>query len=170
MKKNDYEQQDDEQLENETQFQRDQEFTVDVDGARAEILNKDYGQIQHETALKWAARGLAAYELSAESETIQEAIGWLELGNEFTHEALEHAALVEDGGELLVQIGQSCSEEKHKTTSILFGESTDADGDGNQEIFEEPQAKGDEAVSNEGSAKELVDDVVGNIEGDGEDV
>lgn len=48
--------------------------------------------IQVETAWKWASRAAAAYELSL-SDTKP---NWIIVGEDYRHEALEHAALCED--------------------------------------------------------------------------
>lgn len=56
-----------------------------LDAARAEVAEKTQHQIQVETALRWAARAIAATE-----------IGRLDDAHEYAHEAVEHGALAGD--------------------------------------------------------------------------
>ena len=63
---------------------------LDVASAIKEITEKSLDTIQRETAYKWASRALAAKELFSENE--QYILDY----NEYLHEALEHAALVDD--------------------------------------------------------------------------
>lgn len=62
-----------------------------IEAAEAELLEKSIGDVHRETALVWAARGLAALRLYKESEEKEPA--WLADAGEYLHEALEHAAL-----------------------------------------------------------------------------
>lgn len=61
-----------------------------------EVLHKTDSQINVETAYKWAARSVVAYVQFTKTEGIE----WLLRAEDYRHEALEHAALVGDGGEL----------------------------------------------------------------------
>lgn len=65
---------------------------VDLEAARKELNEKSLEQIQKETAYKWASRALAARELFDQDQ--QFILDY----NEYVHEALEHAALVEEDG------------------------------------------------------------------------
>ena len=67
-----------------------------IEEARAELMEKSYQDIQTETALKWAARAYAAYEIVFRLDSDAEQIGWFHVGEEYRHEALEHSALIED--------------------------------------------------------------------------
>jgi hypothetical protein len=73
---------------------------IDINSALEELKTKTLDQIQRETAIKWAGRALAARQLGLENNDQQ----LLSDSNEYVHEALEHAALVEDSGEFLVEI------------------------------------------------------------------
>jgi hypothetical protein len=65
---------------------------IDVEAAKKEITTKSLNTIQKETAYKWASRAMAAKEMfSFNSQFMLDY-------NEYVHEALEHAALVEDEG------------------------------------------------------------------------
>jgi hypothetical protein len=59
-----------------------------IDEARREILNKSKVQIEEETAVKWAARAIAAYILFAETRDPS----FLFDAVEYHHEAVEHAS------------------------------------------------------------------------------
>lgn len=74
---------------------KDPHFQELIEKAREELSEKGINQIQFETSLKWAARAVVAYENSVVADTASMALSWLEFGNEYAHEAMEHAALVE---------------------------------------------------------------------------
>lgn len=65
--------------------------------ARREITQKSRSQIEEETAFKWAARAVAAY-LQSRSVTDPR---WLRDAQTYGDEALEHAALADESGEVL---------------------------------------------------------------------
>jgi hypothetical protein len=97
----------------------------DVDAALQELDKKSYQDIQKETAIKWGSRAIAAYLISEKSEEPSESLHWLEMGNEYAHESIEHAALVEDSGALVGEIGSILSESKHAAIVSLMGEEDD---------------------------------------------
>lgn len=63
---------------------------IDIEAATKEIKTKSLDTIQRETSYKWASRALAAQKLFGTDNQFM-----LDY-NEYVHEALEHAALVED--------------------------------------------------------------------------
>lgn len=66
-------------------------------------------QIEELTAHKWAARAVAAYELSAQARARgdhQRARYLLTDASEYMHEAAEHAAIADDSGHLLRDVWQ----------------------------------------------------------------
>jgi hypothetical protein len=63
---------------------------IDIESALKELKTKTLDTIQRETAYKWASRALAAQKLFGTDNQFM-----LDY-NEYVHEALEHAALVED--------------------------------------------------------------------------
>lgn len=67
--------------------------SFDVDSAILELKTKSIMDIQKETAYKWASRSIASYKLGNNKDA-----------EEYRHEALEHAALVDDSGGLLKEI------------------------------------------------------------------
>ena len=63
---------------------------IDIESALKELKTKSLDTIQRETSYKWASRALAAQKLfGTDNQFILDY-------NEYVHEALEHAALVED--------------------------------------------------------------------------
>jgi hypothetical protein len=63
---------------------------IDIESALKELKTKSLDTIQRETSYKWASRALAAQKLFGTDNQFM-----LDY-NEYVHEALEHAALVED--------------------------------------------------------------------------
>jgi len=80
---------------------------LDVQAALDEIVNKSESQIQIETAHKWAARAIACYMLYGKTQHI----GWLTRAEEYRHEAIEHAAVAEDGCYTLKKLDRQMKEE-----------------------------------------------------------
>jgi hypothetical protein len=65
--------------------------------AHKEVNTKSDGEINRETAKKWALRALACYG-NAKKTTGATRQEWLLRAADYSHEALEHAALIGDGG------------------------------------------------------------------------
>jgi hypothetical protein len=63
--------------------------------ARAELAVKPLRAIQAETAWVWATRAAAAYQFAGETSG-PASVKWLLDAEDLRHEALEHAALVDD--------------------------------------------------------------------------
>ena len=79
---------------------------LDVEKAKQEILQKTHEQIETEAAYTWASRACAAFEFALSARDFKEYLYWLELYNDFKHEAIEHSALVEKSSKLLSTILQ----------------------------------------------------------------
>lgn len=73
-----------------------------MEEAKRELSQKNLNQIQTETAWKWASRAAASFE-NCLSETGSKKLACWSIGEEYFHEALEHAALVE-GDDLISQV------------------------------------------------------------------
>jgi hypothetical protein len=69
-----------------------------LDDARRELAQKSRSQIEAETAYKWAARAVAAYERFLQDRRV---LRWLNDCQEYAHEAVEHAALADSTGDTL---------------------------------------------------------------------
>lgn len=73
---------------------------LDIEGALAEVQEKSDQEIESETAHKWAARAIACFQLHRATGELR----WFLRGNDYRHEAIEHAALVEDGGATMLAL------------------------------------------------------------------
>ena len=67
--------------------------------AQRELAQKSRSQIEEETAFKWAARAVAAYR-QVRVPPYQKA-RWLRDADHYKEEALEHAAMADESGEVL---------------------------------------------------------------------
>lgn len=66
---------------------------LDVEKAKEELSKIPYTKIQEQTAWTWASRACACYQKSLEKDNNK--LEWFVLGEEYFHEAQEHAALTE---------------------------------------------------------------------------
>jgi len=73
---------------------------LDLNKAIQELGQKDYRQIQTETAWTWASRSAAWYQNCINSKPNEKLAAWT-LAEEYAHEAFEHAALVEGDDNLV---------------------------------------------------------------------
>lgn len=90
---------------------------LDVESAKKELGDKSYGQIQEETAWKWASRACASYENVVEAQKARKLIYWT-IAEELYHEAVEHAAL-SGSDELLVKIRDSVHPYQEKAAESM---------------------------------------------------
>ena len=67
-----------------------------VEEAKKEVKEKTTEEINKETAFKWASRAIACLEFSKEAVDEAEKKEWVARADDFSHEALEHSALVGD--------------------------------------------------------------------------
>jgi hypothetical protein len=65
--------------------------------AERELREKSRSEIEEETAFKWAARAVVAYRIFRETHRYR----WLLDSEHFREEAIEHAALADEDGEVL---------------------------------------------------------------------
>jgi hypothetical protein len=75
---------------------------LDIQKALEELKNKNLDQIQTDTAWSWASRAAASFQNCLQSQGIKK-MTCFAIGEEYMHEALEHAALVE-GADILSQV------------------------------------------------------------------
>ena len=83
---------------------------LEVEGAIEEIQSKTNEQIEEETARKWGARACGCYALGIKAEAVGDKLLWLIRGEDFRHEALEHAALIGDRGVFLTELQKTVDE------------------------------------------------------------
>ena len=81
---------------------------LDIQGALEEMLSKGEGQIQRETAHKWAARAVACYRIYAKTRQVY----WALRAEEYRHEAIEHAAVAEDDCRTLLSLQETMDSER----------------------------------------------------------
>ena len=96
------------------------------------MLEKEEEEVEIETAYKWASRAIACFQLHAETKLTK----WLIKGEDYRHEALEHAALAKDRGDTLNIIEDEI--EKHRTT---LDEDEEAEPEKVESSFESRQHK-----------------------------
>jgi hypothetical protein len=77
-----------------------QKPALDLEGAMQELRQKNMDAIQYETALKWASRALASYQLATRAADRAVIAERFTEGDCYRDEALEHAAQVNDDGKL----------------------------------------------------------------------
>lgn len=80
---------------------------LNVKKALEEVRGKTVEQINTETAWTWGSRAAACYQLSSEASSEEEKDKWSSLGDDYRHESLEHAALVEDEGKLVGEVSRA---------------------------------------------------------------
>lgn len=93
-----------------------------VEEAVQELSQKNLNQIQTETAWKWASRAAASFQNSLTAEKAKK-FACFACGEEYAHEALEHAALV-DGDDVISQIKKELEPYREKAADHidqLFG-------------------------------------------------
>ena len=78
---------------------------LDLEKAKKELSEKNLQQIQTETAWTWASRSAVSFENCLTAEGSKKLACW-SIGEEYYHEALEHAALVE-GEDVIGQVKQA---------------------------------------------------------------
>lgn len=76
---------------------------IDLAKAKVELQQKTYAQIQEETAWTWASRACVSYQ-NCVSEEFPKKLGWWSLGEEYYHEAVEHAGFNAENPSLVQQI------------------------------------------------------------------
>lgn len=89
-----------------------------VKEAEKELKEKSYREIQKETAWKWASRAAASYEQCVKVKKADKLVHWT-IAEEFYHEAVEHAALVEGEEDLLKSIREAVHPYMEKAAEIM---------------------------------------------------
>lgn len=80
--------------------------------ALREVETKSDAAIERETALKWAGRAVACYHKFSATKKPE----WRLRAQDYEHEAIEHAALVRDGGRTLAAIENAIGRSKTAPT------------------------------------------------------
>lgn len=77
---------------------------LDLNKARKELADKTLVEVHRETAWTWGSRAVVAFDAVPLTEDLKKRIKAWMLAQEYEHEALEHAALVDDGGLLVGEV------------------------------------------------------------------
>lgn len=82
---------------------------LDLEKARKELSEKTLSEIQKATAWTWASRAVVSFEnvLLADKE---KKVSVFMAGQEYLHEAIEHASLVDDSSDFVDQIRMAVME------------------------------------------------------------
>lgn len=95
------------------------EFKKKVLEAAKELEAKSYNSIQEETAWKWAARAASSYESVKSAFTADRKVELYLLAQEYEHEAVEHAALV-DSNTILEEVRNTLNPYQHDAWGELM--------------------------------------------------
>ena len=90
-----------------------------LDKAREELKEASYLEIQKRTAITWASRAAVSYDLAIEEKDICRKVAVFQVAEEYHHEAIEHAALYEDGGDLLKEVDKELEQYRERATADL---------------------------------------------------
>lgn len=104
---------------------------LDVPKALGEVQEKSNEQINRETAYTWGSRAAACYQLAEEASEEKSKDDWKIRAEDFRHEALEHAALVEDEGKLVKEIQDLIKNGREASASLRPSGISECQGCGN---------------------------------------
>jgi hypothetical protein len=90
---------------------------LNLEEAQKELSEKNLQQIQTETAWKWGSRAAASYQNCLAAESLKKLALW-SIAEEYYHEALEHAALVE-GEDVLSQLKKELNPYQEKAAQDM---------------------------------------------------
>lgn len=85
--------------------------------AKEELEKKTYREIQKSTAWTWASRAAASYDNCAKADK-DKLVLWT-VAEEFYHEAIEHAALVEGEEDLVKEVREAVSPYQEKAATSM---------------------------------------------------
>jgi len=94
-------------------------MSLKIDKAKEELKEKSYLDIQKQTAWTWASRAAASYELAIEEKDLRRKVAVFQVAEEYHHEAIEHAALYEDRGDLLKEVEKELDKYRDKASDDL---------------------------------------------------
>lgn len=77
---------------------------LDLDGAREKIESKSEAQIEIDSCISWTSLACAVFELAADTMDELDRSHLVDWGDDLYHEALEHGALVKDGGNTVAEV------------------------------------------------------------------
>lgn len=92
---------------------------IDIEKGLKELREKTIVEIERATAITWGGRAAASFRLSREAATPAERVQRFHDGETYRGEAMEHAAMAEDGGALLRAIHDEVEAERGTASEAL---------------------------------------------------
>jgi GNAT superfamily N-acetyltransferase len=93
----------------------------EVDEAMVEIQDEPKHMIERKTAKKWAARAIASFIIASQADEPNQIFKRYIEGDDYRHEAIEHASLAEDHGVLVALIETACDKARDKVDLSKLG-------------------------------------------------
>lgn len=94
---------------------------LDIDKARAELGKESLAEIQRKTARTWAARAIVSYRMAEDASGPDELFKRFTDGDEYRHEAIEHASLIMNDGKFLPFIQSAIDSAREKVDLSPLG-------------------------------------------------
>lgn len=132
-----------------------------VNEAIKELSDKSYEEIQEETAMKWAARSYVAFEAVLRSDNKKDQMGWFQIAEEYRHEALEHAALVENAdksNEILESVRSLIEEVKRVAYAVIYDlgiNENDEPVESDEEVDKIEEENNEKTLDSEGISEDI---------------
>lgn len=92
---------------------------LDVERGLAELKTKSLAEIERATAVTWGGRAAASYRLAGEANSMAERFRHFYEAENYRQEALEHAAMAEDRGKLLMQVHDEVDDYRRRAAEVL---------------------------------------------------
>jgi len=92
---------------------------LDVEKGLAELRAKSLADIECATEITWGGRAAASYELATRADEIAQRFRHFCEGENYRQEALEHGAMAEDGGKLLIQVHEEVDVYRRRAMKAL---------------------------------------------------
>lgn len=93
---------------------------LDLEKALAELKSTNYQQIQEQTAWTWASRACVCYNSCADQQDNRVRLACWAVGEEYYHEAVEHAALYDGEIDLVKAIRQAVAPHQEQASRVMF--------------------------------------------------
>lgn len=92
---------------------------LDITEAKEEVQNETESDIEAKTAIKWAQRSCACFELAFEASDEMQTLSWLFRANLYEHEMIEHGSFIEDDGKLLDELKRETMASKMRALGVI---------------------------------------------------
>lgn len=91
---------------------------INLEQAKLDLQQKTYATIQEETAWTWASRACVSYQNCVAAQFPAKLICW-SLGEEYYHEAIEHAALNSSNPGLVQQVRDAVHQYQEQASNSM---------------------------------------------------